>query len=110
MSFWATVLLPHLFDERASLDGCPYARDTPRLLAQNIAEAVGVEKRLEASRVRRARFQFVQRTFQRNIAHDARQAPGQIGGFLVGEKPRGQSRGAAQLHAGYAREIGVQLI
>ena len=65
------------------------AEDAPRLLAQDVAESVGVEKRMQSRTIGRPSPQFIERRLKRHVADDAGEPPGQIGRLLVREQLRG---------------------
>ena len=86
------------------------AEDAPRLLAQDVAEAVGIEKRMQSRTVGVPPPQILGSRPKRHVADDAREAPGQVGRLLVRKELRCEGRGAAQLEGRDALEVGVELI
>src|ERR1700734_314189 len=109
MSFWVIALFPQL-KVCSFRFGSWIVGDTARLLSQNVAEPVSIEKEVQPRAVRRPRLQVIQGCLQRNVAHDAGQSPRQIRRLLVRKQSGGNSGGAPQLHQRYTVKICIQLI
>src|SRR5271156_4836008 len=98
MSFWAIALLPGKFSLTCLICG---GGDPARLLPQNIAKSMRVEKEVEARAVLRAGLQILESGLERHVADDAGQAPRQIRRVLVRQQSGGDRGGAPQLHQRY---------